>query len=172
MLGVTSLRWWSALTLQKYQLVTELPKADGGSRVHPDDGSVEHDLPSASHGSPLQHHIFLLAEVISMKKRGAAGGNHSRIRGMAYWPFLCLMGSTSPYIVAFNCWKSFHHSIMPWICAETIKLARSAAVTLGRDGPATTERHRVTDMLTRRVTGEQAGAGTQHMHQEFEGGAK
>lgn len=94
MLGVTFLRWWSAHTLQKYQLSTVLHSLHSGTtQVHPDgcdsteneiggDDDEHQELPSASHGSPLQHHIFLLAEVISMKRRGAAGGHHSRIRGL------------------------------------------------------------------------------------------
>lgn len=83
MFGVTTLRWWSALTLQKYQLATDLHRSsDGSRRVHPEGDGEQSQLPSASHCSPLQHHIFLLSEVISMKQRGAAGGHHSRIRGM------------------------------------------------------------------------------------------
>lgn len=83
MFGVASLRWWSSLTLQKYQLAAELNiDSDGGRRIHPENEGEQNELPSASHYSPLQHHIFLLSEVISMKQRGAAGGHHSRIRGM------------------------------------------------------------------------------------------
>ena len=112
--GIATLRWVSARELQQYQLRRHL--APPSSKVKPFEDRANSSAPPGDNAAdsniaveggdtqrsaldrmysqhpsrPLDAHIRVLHKVITLKKRGAAGGRHADIRGAYSLPHSCM----------------------------------------------------------------------------------